>query len=418
MTDDPSVRYLAEFDRIKAVLSETDSREGQRKPLQDLQQLETLVGIRQEQGIGFNQLYEEIGDCLDSYVKIPHEREGDRKRRLAPDKLASEFFSTEERSTLSVKCSYWLLIEFSGAASSAIEELKKINRLQKKENTPQFTYEDSRFLSVLQREYDQFYVDDEVIRRSEKEYGWIIRIAKYGEDGLGFIPVAFDLDWYRTFSDTKINGGDEQAKYYTNNFILNAIHGKIRGIIVLANGNNQSNDNSLLDDQDNIYILVHDIFSIIKFSGAFGISLYKIEQKVNYDNKLEQWNILLQQVELMINPEKTSQYTEEEMKKIEELEAEIAKLKQTQELSGKEHQEFGRLRKEKEKWDLSIKVAARAGVIASTSEEKITRPKLWTELEASGVIKNSGEIPDTTFKKIWDAIPQEYRNLGGRPSKK
>lgn len=84
------------------------------------------------------------------------------------------------------------------------------------------------------------------------------------------------------------------------------------------------------------------------------------------------------------------------------------------ELTGEEKRELSQLRRQKEKWDQSIQASAKASQFAFSENRRITRNELWTEL------KNHGfkDIPDTTFEKIWKAIPEQYRNQGGRPKEK
>lgn len=80
-------------------------------------------------------------------------------------------------------------------------------------------------------------------------------------------------------------------------------------------------------------------------------------------------------------------------------------------LSTKESRELGQLRREKEKWDLSIEASIYACLFCSNQEIPVTRKQLWDELEKGGF----GSIPDSTFEKIWKAIPSQFRNRGGRP---
>jgi hypothetical protein len=80
-------------------------------------------------------------------------------------------------------------------------------------------------------------------------------------------------------------------------------------------------------------------------------------------------------------------------------------------LSGRERQELGRLRREKEKWDDSIRAAVVATQYCVLRGFSVTRRETWEELGRHKLAK----IPDTVFEKIWKAIPQEYRHAGGRP---
>ena len=80
-------------------------------------------------------------------------------------------------------------------------------------------------------------------------------------------------------------------------------------------------------------------------------------------------------------------------------------------LTGKEARELGQLRKEKLKWDDSIVAAVKAGLFCSSQGRSITKKELDTELYQQKL----GQIHKTTFDRIWKAIPQELRSLGGRP---
>ncbi|MGE4441787.1 MAG: hypothetical protein AB7D27_09900 [Desulfomicrobium sp.] len=83
-------------------------------------------------------------------------------------------------------------------------------------------------------------------------------------------------------------------------------------------------------------------------------------------------------------------------------------------LSLREKQELGRLRAEKEKWDLSLR--ATISIALSLSEGKrATKEDLWGVLKEQGIFRN--ELPDTTFLKIWSLIPQQFKSLGGRPKR-
>jgi hypothetical protein len=82
-------------------------------------------------------------------------------------------------------------------------------------------------------------------------------------------------------------------------------------------------------------------------------------------------------------------------------------------MTAKQSREFGQLKLEKKKWDQSIKAAVEATLFCKDQKIPVTRNQLWDHL-----LKNKlGDIPDTTFEKIWKAIPQKYRSKGGRPKK-
>jgi len=94
-------------------------------------------------------------------------------------------------------------------------------------------------------------------------------------------------------------------------------------------------------------------------------------------------------------------------------EKDIYSGQETAHLSSIDAKELGRLRREKEKWDKSIEAAVTAALFCFDQGERITRKQLWSVLSEKGF----RDIPDTTFDKIWKAIPSKYRNLGGRPKK-
>lgn len=82
-------------------------------------------------------------------------------------------------------------------------------------------------------------------------------------------------------------------------------------------------------------------------------------------------------------------------------------------LSGKERQELGRLKHEKEKWDASIHASVAVAVycIERSSENPENRP---TRKEIADFLFKF-KLPDTTTNKIIKAIPTKYRHSGGRP---
>jgi hypothetical protein len=75
------------------------------------------------------------------------------------------------------------------------------------------------------------------------------------------------------------------------------------------------------------------------------------------------------------------------------------------------------LRKEKIKWDDSIKAAVIATEFCCKQENPVTRLLLKDELAKHGYGK-PGKISDFVLEKIWKALPQKYRSTGGRPLKK
>ncbi len=83
------------------------------------------------------------------------------------------------------------------------------------------------------------------------------------------------------------------------------------------------------------------------------------------------------------------------------------------ELSGNAKRDFERLKVERDKWNASIKAAVTAGLIAAKIPEgnKTTRKEMSEKLRKAG---HKG-LEDTTFDKIWKALPAEVRSSGGRP---
>ena len=83
--------------------------------------------------------------------------------------------------------------------------------------------------------------------------------------------------------------------------------------------------------------------------------------------------------------------------------------KKTKPLTPEEARELGQLRVEKEKWNKSIDAAVQLALFCSKQNSPVTRRQ--DELS----LRLKLDIPNTTFEKIWKAIPNEMRNLGGRP---
>lgn len=81
-------------------------------------------------------------------------------------------------------------------------------------------------------------------------------------------------------------------------------------------------------------------------------------------------------------------------------------------LDAKEARELGLLRREKAKWESSIKVALQIGMHCINLDHQITRDELTDA--AYGI---DAELPDTTIDKIWQAIPDKYKKGAGRPRK-
>jgi len=84
---------------------------------------------------------------------------------------------------------------------------------------------------------------------------------------------------------------------------------------------------------------------------------------------------------------------------------------ESQDLTGKERQELGSLRQEKEKWDASIKAAVHATLFFRDRGGKIIKDALKDELHRFG-------LPDTTVEKIRVALREKGLTHGpGRPKK-
>ncbi len=82
-------------------------------------------------------------------------------------------------------------------------------------------------------------------------------------------------------------------------------------------------------------------------------------------------------------------------------------------LTSEEAIELGRLRTEKTKWNDSIVAAVKAALFCSRQGRPVTRKQLHDELYRLKL----DLIPNTTFDRIWKAIPQDLRHLGGAPKK-
>jgi hypothetical protein len=80
---------------------------------------------------------------------------------------------------------------------------------------------------------------------------------------------------------------------------------------------------------------------------------------------------------------------------------------QTQMLDGKERQELGRLRQEKDKWNESIKAAVHAALLCQNG--KIKRDELKDKL-------HKFHLPDTVIESIWKALREKgLTKKAGRP---
>ena len=81
-----------------------------------------------------------------------------------------------------------------------------------------------------------------------------------------------------------------------------------------------------------------------------------------------------------------------------------------QRLPAKEARELGQLRREKEKWDDSLKAALIAGIRLGQLGRKIKKADFTDSIL-------SMDLPMSTIDKIWNSIPSEFKNQAGRPKK-
>ncbi|MBC2713538.1 MAG: hypothetical protein HGJ94_21830 [Desulfosarcina sp.] len=81
-------------------------------------------------------------------------------------------------------------------------------------------------------------------------------------------------------------------------------------------------------------------------------------------------------------------------------------------LNGKDRQELGRLRNEKQKWDDSIAAAVRIGIFCKEIAEPLKKDVLTDKISDMGY-----HLPDTTIIKIWRSVPEEFRKKAGAPRK-
>jgi hypothetical protein len=83
--------------------------------------------------------------------------------------------------------------------------------------------------------------------------------------------------------------------------------------------------------------------------------------------------------------------------------------------SKNESQELGRLRREKEKWNLSIEAAVKSAIHFSREAKKsVTRAELL-DFVYKEVNKT---VTSTSIDKIWKAFPDDLKKDAGRPKKK
>lgn len=80
-------------------------------------------------------------------------------------------------------------------------------------------------------------------------------------------------------------------------------------------------------------------------------------------------------------------------------------------LSAKERRELGRLRREKENFDLAIKATVRAVQHCIKVDKRVIRADLFDLLT-----RGEGAISKEMFERIVPLLPQEYRETSGAPS--
>lgn len=81
-------------------------------------------------------------------------------------------------------------------------------------------------------------------------------------------------------------------------------------------------------------------------------------------------------------------------------------------LDPEERRELGQLRRDQEKWDLSISASIAVGK-ALTTGGRFTKEDVWKVIVDAGIDRN--DLPNTTFKRIWDRVPEGFRKGRGRP---
>lgn len=82
-------------------------------------------------------------------------------------------------------------------------------------------------------------------------------------------------------------------------------------------------------------------------------------------------------------------------------------------IDAKEKRELGQLRREKEKWDASMKVAVRIGIFCREQDRELN----WAEVYDKAQTIDSS-LPEKTIRQVWNAIPPQYRSKGGYPKGK
>ncbi len=82
-------------------------------------------------------------------------------------------------------------------------------------------------------------------------------------------------------------------------------------------------------------------------------------------------------------------------------------------LNGRESRELGQLRKEKLKWDESLKAAVHIGIFCSNKKDgSVTKAMVYDELN-----KYDSSLQESTIERIRNAIPDKCRKGSGRPPK-
>lgn len=92
----------------------------------------------------------------------------------------------------------------------------------------------------------------------------------------------------------------------------------------------------------------------------------------------------------------------------------ISEPVEDQDLPPKEARELGQLRRQKENWDNSIKAAVIATLFCEHQDHRVTRDELRRELFSQ---QDLPSIPETSFRRVWKAIPQKFKHIGGSPQK-
>jgi hypothetical protein len=82
-------------------------------------------------------------------------------------------------------------------------------------------------------------------------------------------------------------------------------------------------------------------------------------------------------------------------------------------LQNKESQELGRLRREIERWHISIDTAVKSTLHFSKSKTPVKRDELKDFIYR----ECNNKVTDTAIEKIWKALPERLKKNAGRPKK-